>query len=332
MSSTDQVKIPRPRNPWIIFLSEHCQLVNQQNGKGRASGERQSAVASRLWRSLSEKERAVYERKARIEEQEHREKYPGYVYKPARPGTKKTGNRPSKMGMVKEAQRSGSVSSPSDIGWDSASLQSDSMIYLSPPPDVAYAMALQQPSGPQSQPTAESFQSSSSTFVTTISSIDGSRELYQGINNAENAPIHLPSTITVPTSLPNSVPPCYANATRFQMTDRNIKDRAKSRQDVTTETETEQVLQKASNPNVQLNETQRMSQVTSHCGIEIVPQNLCTKTLELSDGPPAGLTFPSLAELKLNPNTLDVPPSPNAELHSSVNEAPFDFSEWLVDP
>ncbi|KAL0578197.1 hypothetical protein V5O48_003800 [Marasmius crinis-equi] len=112
MPKAHQLRIPRPRNEWIIFLSEFCE---GRNGPV-SSGERASQAASRRWKAMTEEEKIVYVGKAQIELEEHRLKYPGYVYKPARRAgsrsgsRKKKGKRASKMARVQEALGDGKAS------------------------------------------------------------------------------------------------------------------------------------------------------------------------------------------------------------------------------
>ncbi|KAF9515520.1 hypothetical protein BS47DRAFT_1293750, partial [Hydnum rufescens UP504] len=77
-------KIPRPRNPWIIYRSERlAQMKEQMTQEGKLKT--QASISKDLaydWAHEPATVKAVYAKKSEIERAEHKLKYPGYKYDP----------------------------------------------------------------------------------------------------------------------------------------------------------------------------------------------------------------------------------------------------------
>ncbi|THU77881.1 hypothetical protein K435DRAFT_599973, partial [Dendrothele bispora CBS 962.96] len=71
--------IPRPPNAFILFRSA---FIRSQKITGKVEGNHStlSKIIGMYWRKLSSSERAVWEEKARIAQDEHRTKYPDWRF------------------------------------------------------------------------------------------------------------------------------------------------------------------------------------------------------------------------------------------------------------
>ncbi|OBA24815.1 HMG-box, partial [Hanseniaspora valbyensis NRRL Y-1626] len=85
-------KVRRPRNAFILFRShQHKIFINGFLNAGKAIPHNSeiSKMIGTQWRSLSPKEKAVWENAALKEREEHLSKYPDYKYQPVRRKVKK---------------------------------------------------------------------------------------------------------------------------------------------------------------------------------------------------------------------------------------------------
>ncbi len=70
--------IPRPKNKWMIFLTEYT----ARNAGGIHKRTEICKAASVIWNGMSRQEKEVYVNKALIEKKKHSEQYPDYKYLP----------------------------------------------------------------------------------------------------------------------------------------------------------------------------------------------------------------------------------------------------------
>ncbi|KAF4984448.1 hypothetical protein FZEAL_411 [Fusarium zealandicum] len=88
-----QAKIPRPPNAYILYRKERHSMVKDMN-PGITNNEI-SQVLGKCWNMESREVRAKYKDQAEVIKQNHREKHPGYQYKPRRPYEKRRRNTTS---------------------------------------------------------------------------------------------------------------------------------------------------------------------------------------------------------------------------------------------
>ncbi|KYK59756.1 MAT1-1-3 [Drechmeria coniospora] len=81
------IRIPRPRNSWILYR-QHKSNQLKKDFPGMTASEL-STVISSLWKSESTTEKAIWQRRAREEDRLHKEKYPGYKYTAKRSSSKR---------------------------------------------------------------------------------------------------------------------------------------------------------------------------------------------------------------------------------------------------
>lgn len=77
--------VPRPRNAFILFrqyVTANNLIPREMNVKSESN---MSRVAGSLWRNVPESTKRGWERLAAEEKKLHREKYPGYAFKPRKP-------------------------------------------------------------------------------------------------------------------------------------------------------------------------------------------------------------------------------------------------------
>lgn len=82
-TSTSDVQPPRPPNSWILYRAWKVKnLPPCAPGEARRSQGEISAIVSEMWRNENANIRAYFERLADEAKADHKEKYPGYRYKP----------------------------------------------------------------------------------------------------------------------------------------------------------------------------------------------------------------------------------------------------------
>jgi hypothetical protein len=74
----DDNYVPRPPNAFILFRSDYC---SRWKGK-KHPRYNLNTMAARQWNTLSSKERAIWEARAKEKEEEHKMLYPDYKYRP----------------------------------------------------------------------------------------------------------------------------------------------------------------------------------------------------------------------------------------------------------
>ncbi|KAJ7140266.1 hypothetical protein C8R43DRAFT_594107 [Mycena crocata] len=86
----ENFKIPRPKNPFIIFRTEFARLHHNPRGSRprrvgvKVLGRTVSGKAADAWRMLSPAERQRYQHLAELEKEKHARDYPNYQYRPKR--------------------------------------------------------------------------------------------------------------------------------------------------------------------------------------------------------------------------------------------------------
>lgn len=85
---SNQNRIPRPRNAFILFRQKYHQSVLDEGSVIRTNPE-VSRELGRRWRALSKEEKEHWNTLAEEEKQNHAKKYPGYRYTPRRNGKSK---------------------------------------------------------------------------------------------------------------------------------------------------------------------------------------------------------------------------------------------------
>ncbi|KAL0571633.1 slightly ste11-like protein [Marasmius crinis-equi] len=371
MTETQEIRVPRPRNEWIIFLSDFCEEM-----KGRlAPGERASQAASKRWDAMTEAQKAVYVRKAKVELQEHQMKYPGYVYKPMRAGSgsgscKKSGKRTSKMERVKEAQINGKTHTASVSSRASSVLSElDSILHLSPSPDL----------------TSPALQRQSSSFMDTFTPVDFSTSE----PNVDDASSSLPLTPIIPSPAYSPSMPAYnVNATLFsaannvehwdqntqyfddptapeyyfvqepvyptlQLDENHVLSQVDATQLPMSNDSVEywiedprspedptapeyDVNEEPSYPTLQLDENHLLSQYENNPD-DTIPQDFRRQALEpnsYNQDPPYSINFPSLGDFDFDLGALDIPPFSDGDPSAPFEfnvGVPFSIAEWLSE-
>ena len=83
-STTEEPKIPRPPNSWIIFRKKMSEVYKADPERQKIPQWIVSQQISQIWKSMSGDELAVYAQQAEEAKEEHRRKYPNYEYRPRR--------------------------------------------------------------------------------------------------------------------------------------------------------------------------------------------------------------------------------------------------------
>ncbi|KAF4996605.1 hypothetical protein FDECE_12374 [Fusarium decemcellulare] len=85
-----ETKIPRPPNAYILYRKERHHLVKKLNPG--ITNNQISQVLGQCWNMETREVRAQYKSMAEAIKKDHREKHPGYQYKPRRPSEKRRRN------------------------------------------------------------------------------------------------------------------------------------------------------------------------------------------------------------------------------------------------
>jgi hypothetical protein len=83
--SISQERIPRPPNMWVLYRSERLQILKKEYPNLKFNEINDVIVDE--WKTISEQTKNIYAMQAEIARQEHKQKYPFYVFK-----RKKLGN------------------------------------------------------------------------------------------------------------------------------------------------------------------------------------------------------------------------------------------------
>ena len=72
-------KIPRPKNPFILYRSHHAKELLSKNGKNNQTV---SKIAGQMWKNETPEVKKKFQKLAAKEKKRHAEKYPNYIFNP----------------------------------------------------------------------------------------------------------------------------------------------------------------------------------------------------------------------------------------------------------